>query len=147
MAKYALDTNILIDALNLPAQLEALLGFLGWALPSTYLSAVVIHELAAGTTTLRQRALLDQQITGPFARRGRVFAPSTAAWHRAGKIVEQGHPISTPAGLNDLLLAVSCREAGLIVVTNDRGLRRLTRVVRGLAVVSPFPTQPSKEGV
>jgi predicted nucleic acid-binding protein len=146
VAKYALDTNILIDALNLPAHLEALLGFLGWALPWTYLSAIVIHELAAGTTTPRQGALLDQQITGPFARRGHVFAPSTGAWHRAGQLVEQGHPISTPAGLNDLLLAVSCREAGLTVVTNDRDFRRLTRVVRGLATVSPFPAHPPKEG-
>lgn len=146
MAKYALDTNILIDALNLPAQLEALLGFLSWALPSAYLSAVVIHELAAGTTTSGQRALLDQQITGPFARRGRLFTPSTGAWHRAGQLVGQGHPISTLAGLNDLLLAVSCREAGLTIITNDRDCRRLTRVVRGLAVVAPFPTQPSKEG-
>ena len=142
MAKYALDTKVLIDALNLPAQLEALLGFLAWALPSTFLSAVVIHELAAGTTTPRQRALLDQQITGPFARRGRVFAPSTKAWHRAGQLVEQGHPISTPAGLSDLLLAVSCREAGLTVITNDRDFRRLTRVVRGLVAVSPFPRSP-----
>jgi predicted nucleic acid-binding protein len=146
VAKYALDTNVLINALNLPAQLEALLGFLGWALPSTYLSAVVIHELAAGTTTPRQRALLDQQITGPFVRRGRLFAPSTEAWHRAGQLVEQGHPLSTPASLNDLLLAVSCRETGLTVITNDRDFRRLTRVVRGLAEVAPFPTQPSKEG-
>lgn len=146
MAKYALDTNILIDALNLPAQLEALLSFLGWALPTTFLSAVVVHELAAGTVTPRQRALLDQQITGPFARRGRVFAPSISAWHRAGRLVEQGHRILSPAALNDLLLAVSCREAGLAIVTHDRDFRRLTRVVRGLVVLSPFPTQPSKEG-
>ena len=143
MAKFVLDTNVLIDALNLPAQLEALLGFLGWALPSTFLSAVVLHEIAAGASTPRQRALLDQQITGPFARRGRVFAPSSEAWHQAGHLIQQGHPVSTPGGLSDLLLAVSSREAGLTVITNDRDFRRLTRVVRGLAAVAPFPTQSS----
>jgi len=146
VAKYALDTNVLIDALNLPGQLESLLGFLSWALPATFLSAVVIHELAAGTTTSRQRALLEQQITGPFARRGRIFAPSTKAWHEAGHLIQQGHTVSTSAGLNDLLLAVSCREAGLTVVTNDGDFRRLMRVVRGLTAVAPFPPQTSQEG-
>ena len=71
MAKYALDTNVLIDALNQPAQLDALLGFLSWALPQTYLSAVVAQELDAGASSARQRALLDQQLVGPFERRGR----------------------------------------------------------------------------
>ncbi|MGQ0549168.1 MAG: type II toxin-antitoxin system VapC family toxin [Armatimonadota bacterium] len=146
MAKYVLDTNVLIDALNLPAQLEALLGFLHWALPTTYLSAIVVYELAAGTTTPRQRALLEQQVAGPFVRRGRVFAPSVGAWQRAGRLFAGGHRVSTPAGLNDLLLAVSSREAGLTIVSNDRGVRRLTGIVSGLSVVPPFPTPPSKGG-
>jgi len=145
VAKYALDTNILIDALNVPSQLEALLGFLNWALPATYLSAVVVHELAAGTTTARQRALLDQQVTGPFVRRGRLFAPSAGAWHRAGELVGQGHRVSSPAALNDLLLAVSCREAGFTVITRDAGVRRLTRLVRGLRVISTFPAPPTRD--
>jgi pimeloyl-ACP methyl ester carboxylesterase len=83
-ARYALDTNVLIDALNVPSRLEALLGFLSWALPATWLSAVALHELAAGTTSARQRALLEQQIAGPFVRRSRLLTPSAGAWLRAG---------------------------------------------------------------
>jgi predicted nucleic acid-binding protein len=144
VAKYALDTNVLIDALNLPSQLEALLGFLSWALPVTYLSAVVLH--AAGTTSPRQRALLEQQIAGPFVRRGRLLTPSAGAWLRGGELIGRGHRVSSPAALNDLLLAISCREAGLTVVTRDRGLRGLARLVRGLRVLSMFPAPPAREG-
>jgi predicted nucleic acid-binding protein len=146
VAKYVLDTNVLIDALNVPAQLEALLGFLRWALPATYLSAIVVHELAAGTTPVRQRALLEQHVTGSFARRGRVFAPSVEAWHRAGRLIAGGHRVSTPARLNDLLLAVSSREAGITIISNDRGVRHLTRIVAGLRVLPPFPIPPSRGG-
>jgi len=145
VAKYVLDTNVLIDALNLPPALEGLLGFLRWALPATFLSAVVVHELAAGTSTGRQKDLLDQ-IAGPFARRGRLFAPSAQAWQRAGGLLAQGHRAPTGAGLNDLLLAVSSRELGLTIVSNDRGVRGLTRLVPGLRVVAPFPLAPAQGG-
>ena len=146
MAKYVLDTNVLIDALNLPTALDALLGFLRWALPSTFFSAVVVHELAAGTSTTRQKDLLDQQIAGPFARRGRVFAPSAQAWQRAGGLLAQGHRAPTAAGLNDLLLAVSSRELGLTIISHDRGVRTLAGLVPGLRVVSPFPMPLSQSG-
>ncbi len=146
MAKYVLDTNVLIDALNLPPALEALLGFLRWALPSTFLSAVVVHELAAGASSTRQKDLLDQQLAGPFARRGRLFAPSAQAWQRAGGLLAEGQRAPTASGLNDLLLAVSSRELGLTVISNDRGVRGLTRVVPGLRVVAPFPAAPPQTG-
>jgi predicted nucleic acid-binding protein len=145
VAKYALDTNVLIDALNVPSEFEALLGFLSWALPVTYLSAVVLHELAAGTTSPRKRALLEQQIAGPFVRRGRLLTPSARAWVRAGELIGQGHRVATPAALNDLLLAISCREAGVTVVTRDRGVRGLARLVRGLRVLSTFPVPPARD--
>ena len=146
MAKYALDTNVLIDALNQPAALEALLGFLNWALPDTHLSAVVAHEVDAGAVTPRQRGLLDQHLLGPFERRHRLFAPSATAWRRAGQLVAQGYRAPTAAALNDLLLAVSCREAGVTLITRDRDFRRLSRLVRGLALVAPYPTKGSREG-
>ena len=143
MAKYALDTSVLIDALNRATELDALLGFLSWALPDTRLSAVVAHEVDAGVTSSRQRGLLDQQLVGPFERRHRVFAPSPASWRRAGQLIAQGHRAPTAAALNDLLLAVSCREGGITLVTRDRDFRRLVRLVRGLAVVAPYPTKGS----
>ena len=49
--KYALDTNIFIDGFrNEEAQAEVFV-FLNRALPFTYLSAVVMQELAAGART------------------------------------------------------------------------------------------------
>lgn len=141
MAKYAVDTNVLIDALNQASHMEALVEFLEWALPSTLLSAVVLLEVEAGATTLRQRALLDQQLIGPFERRGRVFAPTPANWRRAGQLVAQGLRLATPSGENDLLLALSCREAGMTLVTRDRDFRRLARHIPGLALADPFPAR------
>jgi hypothetical protein len=38
---YALDTNVLVDALRLSPELDRLNAFLGWALPSTVLSSIV----------------------------------------------------------------------------------------------------------
>lgn len=146
MAKYALDTNVVIDALNQPAELEAVTHFLTWALPRTYLSAVVSHELAAGASGTRQRAVLDQQLLGPFERRGRVFAPTPTAWRRAGELIAQGLRVSTPSALNDLLLALSCREAGITLLTRDRDFRRLTRHVRGLTLLAPYPDRAEREG-
>lgn len=139
MAKYALDTNVVIDALNQPSELEAVTHFLTWALPHMYLSAIVTHELAAGASPGRQRTVLEQQLVGPFERRGRLFAPTTPAWRRAGELIAQGLRVSTPSALNDLLLALSCREAGISLITRDRDFRRLTRHVRGLTVLAPYP--------
>ena len=144
MAKFALDTNVLIDALNLPHRREALLGFLRWALPTTHLSSVVVLEVTAGAASRRQQALLDQQIVGPFLQRGRVFAPSITAWLQAGRALARGHRIATAAALNDLLLATSCREAGLTLVTSDAGLGRLTKLIPGLSVAQPFPKPPTR---
>ena len=49
--KYALDTNIFIDAFRDRTEEAALLAFLERALPVTFMSAVVMQELAAGART------------------------------------------------------------------------------------------------
>lgn len=85
--KYALDTNILIDAFRDPDAEAALLGFLERALPFTFLSAVVMQELAAGARTLAQFRGLERSVFQPFVRRGRVFAPMTAAFVESGRLL------------------------------------------------------------
>ena len=139
MAKFTLDTNVLIDALNQPARLHALGRFLSLALPRTFLSAIVVQELEAGATTIRQRFLVDQQLVGPFERRSRLFAPTTTSWRRAGELIARGVRVETPSALNDLLLALSCREAGVTIITRDRDFRRLARHIPGLSLAEPFP--------
>ena len=139
MPRYVLDTNVLIDALNHPGAREETLAFLRWALPRVWLSAVVLHELEAGSTGPQQQALLEQHLVGPFERRQRILAPSVGAWRRAGQVIRRGLRVESPAALNDLLLAVSCRDAGAILVTRDRGLARLGKHIPGLQVAAPYP--------
>jgi hypothetical protein len=81
---YTLDTSVLVDALRQPTELEYLKEFLNWALPQTALSSVVASELLAGARTAAARRLVDGEFLGAFARRGRIVAPSTAAWVKTG---------------------------------------------------------------
>jgi predicted nucleic acid-binding protein len=85
--KYALDTNIYIDAFRDAAAEAALLRFLERALPFTFLSAVVMQELAAGSRNAAQRRELDRSVFRPFVRRGRVFAPSSTAFVESGRLI------------------------------------------------------------
>jgi predicted nucleic acid-binding protein len=85
--KYALDTNIYIDAFRDPAVEAALLRFLERALPFTFLSAIVMQELAAGARTPAQARELERSVFQPFVRRRRVFAPMTTAFVRSGRLI------------------------------------------------------------
>ena len=88
---------LLVVLLRLPEQLRGLKAFLQRALPVTYLSAVVLQELEAGVSSARQADLLEEQLVGPFERRGRVFAPTAergvaAARYSAGCSVDSNAP-------------------------------------------------------
>ena len=144
--KYALDTNIYIDAFRDPDAEAALLGFLERALPFTFLSAVVMQELAAGARTPAQLRELERSVFQPFVRRGRVFAPMTAAFVRSGRLIaavaaREGWPTihENPSLLNDALLAASCREAGITLLTRDSDFDRFTPFMRGWRHVRPWP--------
>ena len=144
--KYALDTNIYIDAFRDPDAEAALLRFLERALPFTFLSAVVMQELAAGARTPAQLRELERSVFQPFVRRGRVFAPMTAALVRSGRFLaavaaREGWPMvhENPSLLNDALLAASCREAGISLVTRDRDFDRFAAFMRGWRHVRPWP--------
>ena len=144
--KYALDTNIYIDAFRDPDAEAALLGFLERALPFTFLSAVVMQELAAGARTPARVRELERSVFQPFVRRHRVFAPLTAAFVRSGRLIaavaaREGWPTihENPSLLNDALLAASCREAGITLVTRDSDFDRFTPFMKGWRHVRPWP--------
>lgn len=59
---YTLDTNVFVDALRQPPELDRLKAFLSWALPSTVLSSIVASELAAGARSEKARRLLDDAL-------------------------------------------------------------------------------------
>ncbi len=137
---YTLDTNVFVDALRQPAELDRLKAFLSWALPSTVLSSIVAAELTAGARTDRARRVLDDAVLAPFDRRGRILAPSVAAWRRTGALVARtGATGLTASRQNDALLAVQARERGWVVVTRDQDFQALRPFVHGLKVAAPYP--------
>ena len=146
MRKYALDSNCYIDASRIPSALDALETFTSRQAPRLYLSSIVAAELRAGTRTTQDRKQLDELLLAPFYRRGRILTPSAAAWDALGltlsRLREEGSLDyeSMPRGFAfDVLLAFSCREAGVVLVTrNARDMNRIRSVFR-FDFVEPFP--------
>ena len=87
--KYALDTNIFIDAFRDPIARASLLAFLDRALPITFMCAVVMQELAAGARTTDQVLEMERSVFRPFERRERVFAPSAVTFVKSGRILAE----------------------------------------------------------
>ncbi len=144
--KFARDTNVCVDAFRDETFAEALTAFLERALPSTFLSAVVVQELAAGARTREQVRALESSIFRPFERRGRVFAPSTIAFRTSGRLLaelamREGWPgiHSNPSLANDALLAASCRERGFTLVTSDGDFDRFLPSLGRWRHVKPWP--------
>ncbi|MGI8843765.1 MAG: type II toxin-antitoxin system VapC family toxin [Gemmatimonadaceae bacterium] len=139
---YTLDTNVVVDALRQSHELDRLKAFLSWALPATVLSSIVAAELAAGARTDRARRVLDDAVLAPFDRRGRIVAPSVAAWRRTGALLARsGATGLTASRQNDVLLAAQAREGGWVVVTRDHDLRALRPLISGLQVAAPYPAR------
>ena len=134
--KYVLDTNLFIKGFRNAAANARLIEFHRAFAPFEYLHSVVVQELRAGAVTDSGRALLDKHILNPFIRRERLIVPSFTAWQRSGEILrtlarEEGLDLRTVRKSfgNDILIAASCREAGITVVTdNARDFRRIQSV-------------------
>jgi predicted nucleic acid-binding protein len=144
--RYVLDTQIFIDAFRDPAANEALQRFHRAFAPFEYLSVVVAQELRAAVTRGRDRKALERNVLGVFERAGRTFAPTARAWHHSGDLLsdmarKDGLEIGrvSKSFANDVLLALSCREAGCVLVTaNDRDFHRIRRYVP-FEYVTPWP--------
>ena len=144
--KYTLDTNIFIDGFRSEEGQAEILAFFKRALPFTHLSAVVMQELAAGARTTKSLREVQRGVLEPFQRRGRVFAPSTAAFVESGRVValiakHEGWQLldENPSLLNDALIATSCRDRGITLITNDGDFKRLAPFVRGFRYAAPWP--------
>jgi predicted nucleic acid-binding protein len=142
---YTLDTDLFIEGLRNAAANKELVRFHTVFAPFEYLSAVVAQELRAGAVGARDRRLVGS-IMDPFLRRGRVITPSFQAWQDSGDVLRtltaaEGAEIGrmSKAFGNDVLLALSCREAGVTLVTgNRRDFARIRRVV-SFEFVGPWP--------
>ena len=144
--QYVLDTQLFIDAFRAPAANEALQRFHRAFAPFEHLSAVVAQELRAGVKRDKDRKALERHVLAIFERAGRVFAPSADAWHRSGDLLsdmarKDGLEIGrlSKSFANDVLLALSCREAGCVLVTdNERDFQRIRKYV-AFDFVQPWP--------
>ena len=148
--KYTLDTNIFIDGFRSEEAQAEVFAFLSRALPFTYLSAVVMQELAAGAGTAEAARGLRRRIFEPFERRRRVFAPSPAAFVESGRVLaavaaREGWQVldENASLLNDALIAASCREQGVTLVTKDGDFKRLASFMKGLRYIAPWPPAPA----
>ena len=144
--KYILDTHLFIQGFREPAANETLQRFHRTYAPFEYLSAVVVQELRSGVRTVGDRRLLERHVINVFNRAGRVIAPSVRAWHKSGDLLadmarKDGLDVSrlSKAFGNDILLALSCREAGCVLVSdNERDFARIRKFVP-FEFVPPWP--------
>jgi predicted nucleic acid-binding protein len=147
-ARYALDTNLYVDAARDPAARAALAGFTEAFAPRLYLAAIVAQELRAGVRPPDERRI-ERDVIGPFLRCGRVFAPAFADWMAAGDVMRRlaaagGPPVAEMSRslVNDILLAISCRAHGVRLVTrNARDFARIAPFVPGFAHDAPWPAE------
>lgn len=133
--KYVLDTQLFIQGFRESGANEALQRFHRSLAPFEYLSAIVAQELRSGTRSPRDLKALERHVLTVFGRANRVIVPSIRAWHRSGDVLAEmarkdGLEVArvSKAFANDVLLALSCREAGCVLVTdNERDFARIRR--------------------
>jgi predicted nucleic acid-binding protein len=144
--KYVLDTQIFINAFRDPVANEALQRFHRAFSPFEHLSVIVAQELRAGVQRAGDRKALERNLLAIFKRVERTITPSADAWHRSGDLLaemarQDGLEIArvSKAFANDVLLALSCREAGCVLITdNERDFQRIRRFVP-FEFVRPWP--------
>lgn len=145
--KYVLDTQLFINAFRDPIANEVLQRFHRAFSPFEHLSGIVAQELRAGVRHPTDRKALERNVLRVFERAGRTITPSTNAWHRSGDVLaemakQEGLEIArvSKAFANDILLALSCRESGCVLVTeNERDFSRIRRFI-SFEYMKPWPT-------
>ena len=144
--KYVLDTQLFINAFRDPVVNEELQRFHRAFSPFEHFSVIVAQELRAGVRRPRDRKALERYVFKVFERANRTITPSADAWHRSGDLLaemasREGLEIArlSKAFANDVLLALSCREAGCVLVTNnERDFQRTRRFVQ-FDFIQPWP--------
>lgn len=144
--KYVLDTHVFVQAFRDATANAALQRFHQIYAPFEYLSTIVAQELRSGIRQQADRKALERHVLGVYERAARVIVPSAVAWHRSGDVLaalalaeglEVGR-VSKSFG-NDVLLALSCREAGCVLVTsNAKDFQRIRRHVP-FEFIAPHP--------
>lgn len=147
--RYALDTNIFIHAARDVRWQEELQRFHASFAPFEVLSAVVAQELLAGVKG-RAAKTVHARVLEPFERRGRMIVPSYAAWKETGNVLSTFSSSGRASWaefsrsfVNDVLLAMSCRESGVVLVTENVADFERIAAVRAFDFAVPWPNPVS----
>ena len=134
---YALDANVYIRALRDRDGLVRLKRFLVRMGLRVRVNAVVALELQAGART-RQHERAVSDLLSSYVQRDRVIVPSFEAYAQGGRVlaelaVREGIDVSRAGSLvNDVIIATSCREAGVKLITaNVQHFAAVQRHLRG----------------
>jgi predicted nucleic acid-binding protein len=120
--KVIFDTSIYIPFINQGIAYPTTELNIGKPIP--YMSAVVIEELYAGAFDRVSIKLLDRMYE-VFEKLGRLIAPEASDWQKTGKIIAK---LGNKYGFedtflsritNDILIALSARRIGAVVVTHN----------------------------
>ena len=109
---------------------------------------MLFRSLRAGLKRRQDRKALERNVLKIFTRADRILTPSAAAWHRSGDLLaemmwQEGLEVQrvSKAFANDVLLALSCRESGCVLVTdNARDFQRIRRFIQ-FEFTAPWPAQ------
>lgn len=130
MRRLVVDTNVYVDWMNAGRHEDVL--FEKGAVK--YLSAVVLMELRAGAFRPADRRLL-RRVQAAFEKAGRLLVPSGPVFAEAGETLrrlqaERGYDLATSHSIvNDVLIALSARARGAVVVTqNERDFRAIQAI-------------------
>ena len=130
--KYLLDTNVYLTASGSEETKKEFRKSIFPLLPVTYLSAVVAYELSVDARDRRTAELLREFIY-PMQRAGRVISPTFEDWVEAARVVtaihdrERSWRSKLPALQNDVLIALTARRIGAMLLTFKRDDFRLIR--------------------
>lgn len=137
--KYLLDTNVYLDASRSAIKRDQFRAAFFPLLPATCLSAVVVYELMVDAADRRSRAYVEDFIR-PLERTGRIVTPTFDDWVEASALVtaielrDRGWRSKLPALLNDILIALSARRVGAMVLTRNRDDFLLIRRHKGFSL-------------
>ena len=130
MRRLVIDTNVYVDWINAGRHGDVLFE----AGAVKYLSAVVLMELRAGAFAASDRRLV-RRLQAAFEKAGRILVPTGAVFDEAGETLrrlqaERGYDLAASHSIaNDVLIALSARACGAVVVTqNERDFRAIQAI-------------------
>jgi predicted nucleic acid-binding protein len=103
--------------------------------PLTYMSSVVVHELLRGARDDKGLKLVESLIK-PFEKARRIITPSYTLWKSSAKVLSEivrenhGYRNRISSLENDVLIALSSRAIGAIVLTSNKEDFELIRKFR-----------------